>query len=544
MEEAPHLGGGSASEFELVFRRSNALEIVVADVLMKEVGSGVRKASLHLLAFVLYGDRNLHHHVVKEMERMGGIANKAQHGWRKARDCAIRKVLTFLGDLRMNVRAYCDVLPQSIDGRASLGLGAGPAGPDPTKAVERSMDVWRRAMARLQGEMAIMLVLKKALKAVETDLRSDDDAHTFEDVAQFYSAVRDVVSESLMIDVEKRKGMLNEKHWVDVTSRADSTVFASAKSRAQMWLSQFEASRSEVESQLDDAGIGFGPSARVMEDKFSVLVAASAGVAALVSCHQHAFSWSKDVGNLLSSMVLAFHSLERVSGGAMGPPEALKKNFFRGVEETFDAIDVVVNWSFASLHDKVLGSLEKSIGCTNAHEGNTIPQKPKSLRFEEPPKSDIKGGDGADGTGAPAQSRRKPRHARMKSSPDALLHLNAHMDDYPVAETDMDRELDREIETGEDKSNLQVAYPTTDSYDPNGTCEGADGEGSGEGMGQRGEEELCTVPEGSQLEYNEEEEDADDHEIIVRDDVEDAAKPKKTSHTSHVRSMSVDGIPF
>lgn len=544
LEEAGHVGAASASEFEAVFHGSNALEIVVGDVLMKEVGSGVRKALLHLLAFVLYGERELHHCVVGEVEKMGGAGKESEEGWRRARDGAIRKVLTFLSDLRMNVRAYCDVLPGGANGKGGTGVGAGPAGPDPTKAVERSMDAWRRAMARLQGEMAIVTVLKKALKAVETQLRCEDDLQMLENVEEFYKAVRDAVSECIVKDVERRKEVLNEAYWVDVTSGADSTVFAAAKSRAQLWLSQFEASRSEVESQLDDAGIGFGPSARVSEDKFSVLVAASAGVAALVSCHQHAFSWSKDVGNLLSSMVWAFHSLERVSSGEMGPPKALKKNFLTGVEDTFAAIDDVVNWSFASLHDKVLGSLEKSIGSGNASEGNTLPQKSRFLRFEEPPKADLKEGDNADGTSTPAQSRRKPRHARMKSSPDALLHLNAHMDDYPISETDVDRELDREIDTGDDRSSSQVVSPTAELFDQNGTCEAVDGEDSTGNVRLRGEDELRTVPEGSPLDFDEDEEDPDDDEIIVHDNIGDAARPKKVGHTSHVRSMSVDGIPF
>lgn len=544
LEEAGHVGGGSAGEFEAVFHGSNALEIVVSEVLMKEVGSEVRKALLHLLAFVLYGQCELHHRVVGEVEKMGAIGKEREEGWRRARDGAVRKVLSFLSDLRMNVRAYCDVLPGGANGKGGAGGGAGPAGPDPTKAVERSMDAWRRAMARLQGEMAIVIVLKKALKAVEIQLRSEEDLHMHENVEEFYKAVRDAVSDCIVKDVERRKEVLNKTYWVDVTLGADSTVFAAAKSNAQLWLSQFEAARSEVESQLDDAGIGFGPAARVLEDKFSVLVAASAGVAALVSRHQHAFSWSKHVGNLLSSMMLAFHSLERVSCSEMGPPEALKKSFLKGVEDTFAAIDDIVNWSFASLHEKVLGSLEKSIGFGNASEGNTLPQKSKLLRFEEPPKTDLKDGDSTDGIGTPAQSRRKPRHARMKSSPDALLHLNAHMDDYPITETDVDRELDREIDTGEEKSNLQIVSPTTESFDQNGTYEAVDGESNTGELSPRGEDELRTVPEGSPLEYDEDEEDPDDDEIIVHDNVEDAARPKKVGHTSRVRSMSVDGIPF
>lgn len=519
--------------------------------------SAVRKALVSLLGFVLYGDRALHCTFAEEVVRLNGAlkaVGEAGERYAAERKAALRKVLAFLRDVSISIRAYEDVLPstavQSTKPHSPIGASplpaTGPAGPDPTKAVERSMDAWRRAMSRLQGEMAIIVVLTTALDKVDKELQFEPEIASLE-LEHFYNAMRDAMKGYISKDVEARKELLNSRHWVDVTTGADSTVFEAAKSRAELWLSQFEASRSEVESQLDDAGIGFGPSARVLEDKFSVLVSASAGVAALVSCHQHAFSWARDVANLLSSMVTAFYALERMSSGDLGPPDTLKKRFFKGVEDAFASIDNVVNWSFTSLHDKVLGSLEKST-IDDAEIGNTQPQKPRSLRFEEPPKTPVKDGESADGETTQPQSRRKPRHARMKSSPDALLHLNAHFDDYSDSETELDREIDREMESSEERereATSQVSSPTKTSPTPEQTKDAEEISDSIEGMWKRGEDELPVVYEGQPLEYDEDEEDPDDHEIIVHEDnLEDAAKPKKVNHTSHVRSMSVDGIPF
>lgn len=535
------------------------MQIVADGVLQMDIAeeSAVRKALVSLLGIVLYGDRALHCTFAEQVVRMNGAlkaVSDAGDRYVAERKNALRKVLAFLRDVSISIRAYEDVLPsaavQSTKPRSPAGASphpaSGPAGPDPTKAVERSMDAWRRAMARLQGEMAIVVVLTTALDKVDKELRCEP-VSAFLELEHFYSAMRETVKEYISKDVEARKALLSSRHWVDVTTGADSTVFEAAKSRAELWLSQFEASRSEVESQLDDAGIGFGPSARVLEDKFSVLVSASAGVAALVSCHQHAFCWARDVAILLSSMVTAFHALERMSSSDLGPPGTLKKTFFKGVEDAFASIDNVVNWSFASLHDKVLGSLEKStVG--DSEVGNTQPQKPRLLRFEEPPKTPVKDGESVDDETAQPQSRRKPRHARMKSSPDALLHLNAHFDDYSDSETELDREIDREIESSEERegeTGSQVPSPTKTSPIPENTNDAEETSDSNEAMWKRSEDELPVVYEGEPLEYNGDEEDPDDHEIIVHEDnLEDAAKPKKVNHTSHVRSMSVDGIPF
>ena len=552
LEEAASHGSTGIVAFENVFHGSRALDIVADGVLQKDFGSesGVRKALATLLGFVLYGGRVLHSRFAELVVQLNCSlkhTSEATERCIQGRKIAVRKVLAVLRQIYADIRAYEEVLPSPADklskpnspSRVPVQPNAGPAGPDPTKAVERSVDAWRRSMARLQGEMAMIVVLVNALGTVESKLRCDGDS-SLEEQGQFYGAMRETIKAHISQDIKARKDLLNSQYWVDITTGADSTVFEAVRSRADLWLTQFEASRSEVESQLDDAGIGFGPSARVPEDKFSVLVSASARVAALVSYHQHAFSWAKDVADLLNSMVIAFQCLQTVNKGDLSAPEKLKNNFFLGVEDAFACISNVVNWSFTSLHEKVLGSLEKSIAGGSQKE--TV-QPQKSLRFEEPPKSPTKNEVVADAEASQPQSRRKPRHARMKSSPDALLHLNDHFDGYSDSETSP------EVEGSENRESeipSQIPLPADNAKAGENGTQSEEASDSTESW-VRGQEELPIVYEEQPLNYDEEEEkeDPNDREIIVHDDaLEDSVKPKKVSHTSHVRSMSVDGIPF
>lgn len=540
----------AATHFESVFNASNALHIVVTDVLRQQPaeGSAVWNALISLLARVLYGDAALHNSLARHIVSLNSTLpqDSTRDECLKERAHAIAVLLSFLRDISANMRAYVEVLPASTSDHDLLSLqppppSAAPAGPDPTKAVERSMDAWRRAVARLQGHMALIVVLDKALIAADHTFECPPNL-TFTHLKPFYDAVREAIKTHINSDLQERKRTLGSQHWTSVTKGADTTVFEAARVRAQSWLAQFEASRLEVESQLDDAGIGFGPSARVSESKFSVLVSASARVAALVSCHQHSFTWAKETTRLLTSMITAFRCLEKVGDGLLAPPAELRSTFFAGLEGAISAIDNVVNWSFASLHDKVLGSLEKSSSVTPTAGDTLPPLKPKQLRFEEPPKVIIHEPDGGIAGSAPVQSRRKPRHARMKSSPDALLHLNAHFDDYSDEDAEADRVVDREIECNEDRDSEQASFVgSTSNVDSDRSQGGSDADANEDKVGVPQVEELPVVYENQ--EYGEDDEDDDDRDIIVHEDMEES-KPKKVNHTSHIRSMSVDGIPF
>lgn len=570
LAEARHHSQTPALQFEFVFHGSHALDIVANNVLAAHPSpdSPVRKALIALFGFVLYGDHRLHARMSELVVDVNAALPEAEattSGLReicmRERDAAVAHSIAFLKDVLVNMRAYADVLPPAPDVRDSKAAGrtaasshaavvdaAGPAGPDPTKAVERSIDTWRRAVARLQGEMALVVVLNKALVAADSELRPEPNC-TLDALDQYFTALRQAVRKHIEADLAARIDRLNAVYWADVAQGAESTVFQAARERASFWVVQFENARRDVERLLDDAGIGFGPSARVPEDKFDVLLGATAGVAALVSCQQRAFGWATETSRLLGEMVTAVRCLEGVADGRLTPSGELRKMFFAGLGAAYAAIDEVVDWSFATLHDKVLGSLEKSCGKVSdmggGGGGEEMAPRIRALRFEEPPKTPKGDADGLEN--GSASNRRKPRHARMKSSPDALLHLNARFDEYSDDDTEIDRSVDREIEFNDEEEDIFGAGSIDDS-------ENGEGANASQELTVNGDLDVSRSSEdavGSDYDDHAEEagfvaddDEADDRDIIVHDDVEDNAKPKKVSHASHVRSISVDGIPF
>ncbi len=159
----------------------------------------------------------------------------------------------------------------------------------------------------------------------------------------------------------------------------------------------------------------------------------------------------------------------------------------------------------------------------------------------------------------------------MKSSPDELLHLNAHLE---VPRQGGDREADARDVNGDPSLEDQDSSANGDELSPNkgssmsntserhsppaaltsGRNPSADEpfidafssdlmKGHRRGASAR-EEHLAVVYEGKLLEYEGDDEDDDDRHIVVHEDVEESTGPKKVNHPSHVRSMSVDGIPF
>lgn len=566
--------GGPASQFETVFHESRALETVTESIMLMDIlpDSAVQRALVSLFGFVLYGDEAMHRKFAEETRAL----DKALTGGKESTDrcrVAICKVLSVLRGISADVHAYNGVLPMVTSTNSDmtstsassprspnrpLTASGGPAGPDPSKIVERSMYGWRRASARLHGEIALVAILQQALSAVDNQFVVKEDAGYVEGASamqSYYSAMSDIVKGRLAADINERIEALNSRWWPEVVHVAAEEVFAAVDERSRLWLSQFETLRGELESQLDDVGIGFGPAARVGASKVPALVTASAGVAALVSSHQRALLWAQDTVKLLSSMARAFRALASMSGAAYCPPRPLTATFAKGLKGAFASIDGATDWSFTALHDKVLGSLQKSASTGTAT--SPPPQRIRALRFEEPAKSSSPTGSN-DGEGSLSQRRRKPRHARMKSSPDELLHLNANFDDMSDPDTDVpDRDADRDADSHADSAVVPSESEALSTSGPG--REGTVLIGSAHAVNPNGntgtnskpprrEDELPIVYEGKPLVCDDDDDDDDDRDIVVHENMVDAAGPKKVNHSSHMRSMSVDasfrGIPF
>jgi len=576
----------SVPKFDAIFRASHALEIVSETILFMSItaDSAVHKALVSLYGFVLYGDETMHRSLADEARKLrdalatqsssDSTLNLLVNSLEKNlvldpilgspsltyKQAAVYKVLRVLRDVADDVAAYNGILPKTPQNTREGNLGShnlSPAGPDPTKVVERSMDSWRRACARLQGEMAIIVVLETALVSMGGQLAAPPGSP--DQLVQFFASVSSIVKERLKMDIQQRNQALCESWWTHVATSDANSVFEAVETRALAWHGLFQTGLSDVEGQLNNIGLGFGPAARVSADKVPALVNCSAGVAALTSTHNHALDWCKETAKVLTGMSVAFAALSQTHGGTYGPPKHLVESFIEGTNRASDAIFGVQSWSFDPVYEKILGSLEKSV---EAHAGTTESTAPKTkgIRFEEPERMEMvrnlsmESQDGEKSEGG-SQKRRKPRHARMKSSPDELLHLGAHLevpnreamngDDAESVESSdtSPQKTPSRTRTSTSPTSLVTCISEGDEVNNSATATEAKIQSEGERKG-----ELAVVYEEKLLEYEEDEEE--DRHIVVREDVDiqvavaedESNGRKKPPH--HSRSMSVDGIPF
>ena len=449
-----------------------------------------------------------------------------------------------------------------------------------------------------------------------------------------------LISAHITADLTRRAAHLTSTLWPTLLS-ADAT-FDATLARANQWLAQFEAARRAIEAQLDEAGLGFGPAARVGVGKMDVLLAASAAVAALVANHQRAFEWANRTAKLLHTMVVAFRAVEKramqVTHGAqlqIVPHQQLKHAFYTRLNSALREIDNVMQWNAGPIPDKVLKSLEKSCVVSNgtaaaaavasttatnttnntttttttttsatttsALSGSAVAAKAAEsnkatsaavghtqprlrVRFDEPPKESKQ--KTSPNRSSDASARPKPRHMRMKSSPDALLHLNTNHfdDDRPTANN-----VTNSNGGSSNSSNNATAAAAAAATEANKTGANDELKTTVNGqisqkttprkqVGVRFSEHVgSTQPAVTATPYyahdDDDDDDDDDRDIIVHEDEdededeelerENGEEPhagdtngkgsavKKSphphphpAHSSHIRSMSVDGIPF
>lgn len=574
--------GSSMSGYQTAFDASYALEVVSESIIFMPISpdSAVQKALISLFGFVLYGDERMHREVANEARSFADVLAKGSNNASEALDVdllvlnlesqfqcdtsakpwnmmpslslkqvAIYKVLQVLRSIASSISAYTGILPENNVNvnRNSMGDSVcqthlTPAGPDPRKAVERSMNEWRKSCARLQGEIAIIVILEEALAALEDGLSKFEGCTA--ELCNFLGAVSAIVKTGLEADIKQRGEALCETWWAAVATGDATAVFDAVDTRAQVWLALFQDLLSELEGEMNTMGLGLSQSARALPVGVSSLLSASARVAALVSTHRQALDWCQKTSELLTVMSVAFQSLSVMREGSHRPPVTLINSFFSGVSRASDAIAEVHKRSFDLVCSKVLGSLQKS-----ATTGVTVPRQ-KGIRFEEPEKSGTvrfaakEGGDDKSDN----QRRRKPRHARMKSSPDELLHLNAHME----APRDIDFSNSGDIDANghaDDESPNKSSNASSESENISLPCSlmsetsGSTVESAATALTNSVGEELPVVYEGKILEQEASDEDDDDRHIVVHEDVvEENVSPKKAK--SHSRSMSVDGIPF
>lgn len=570
-----------ATQFEIVFRASQALDIVSIAVLelFPQPDSPVCKALISLFSFVLYGDHRLFVSICEHVAKLNAALSKldvsnVSQRYRGHRDKALSKIIHFLKNVFMNVRAFSDVLPNSPEirdrplhlankpandigesskvkisssnGNVGLDPNHGSIAPEPIGAVKCSMDAWGRVFARLQGEVTLISVLNDSMRKAETELCLSDVV-PFQPLNDFFDEVRDSVRRHIEADVRARMNRLKAVYWADVIVGAETTVFKATRDQSDHWIGQLDEVRLEIEQKLIDYETDSGNSARAADEKISALIPASSGVASLVYCQERAFTWACETAKLLRVMSDAVRELENVAGDCrVGPSLELSNRFQDGVDRAFTAIDGVLEWSFETLRCKVMDTLVKSIEKSSAKNDGTDLERPRTLRFEEPPETsagrDMSENDQLSG------SRRKMRHMRMKSSPDALLHLNAQLDGYSNREIDPNRSINRDINLDNhagvaQDAEISVSFKfgeiiKTDEESSITIKVDSDTTQCGTEKKFLSVDSDCT----SDRAVEEDDDEADDRDIIVHGSPGSESETRKVH--SHVRSMSVDGMPF
>eukprot|EP00178_Gracilaria_changii_P009388 TRINITY_DN2751_c0_g1_i1.p1 TRINITY_DN2751_c0_g1~~TRINITY_DN2751_c0_g1_i1.p1 ORF type:complete len:724 (-),score=171.88 TRINITY_DN2751_c0_g1_i1:575-2677(-) len=427
----------------------------------------------------------------------------------------LSQLLTLLSDLRLASDAFASVTPANtplIAEDAAL-----PSGLLPAQALAKSASHVRQGLALIHVQLQQTLLISRY--AADIDRLLSHNA--------LFSPLRAHLSRVFTADIAARKSQLE---WNTLLAPFSNRVFSCVQQESHAFLNRFHALQQRIHSCLDDVCL-FDTPPKSASAKAQQTVNAACAAAALLTAQQRAFDWANHAAVLLRAVRSAVRALLMLAPN-MRPPEALVDQFEQAVGDAFSYVQKVVEYASDSAAQRVLTNVAK----------NTAQGK-RTLRFEEPPKQQRS-----------PNARRKPRHARMKSSPDALLHLNAHFDDYG--------------DEGEAHSPKQPDNPTPNSK----RAEGDDDNGGHEADDDSdASTDTTRVYEGRTLLYTEDSEhpipaddatllslpgkecddeiapqevhsEDDDGEIIVHESEED--KPKKAAHPSHLRSMSVDGIPF
>jgi hypothetical protein len=348
---------------------------------------------------------------------------------------------------------------------------------------ERLMRPWRIAIARLHNELSAVVILRDALdnlgnilpvpdengdtgnvligRLADTRLRdvapsaacdegnenlNSSTGSTVETPGKvampteldqtFLKDVYDIVERRLRADIIERSDVIREKWWPALAHDAGSAICQAVSERVAERISKLESISTKINSQLRSMALGFGSTSRVSPCKYSDLVAVVEAFANLVEEHSSAMDAAESASNQMDVLLTSLRAIgvSSLKSGVAPPIRALRL-FYRNVASAYSGLDDVRAWSFAALHSKVTGCLRKS----------SQPRQ-RALRFEEPScdtgEGRTEGGSpdenasvdehsgvspaGSSGTGS--AQRHKPRHVRMKSSPDELLNLHMRLD--------------------------------------------------------------------------------------------------------------------
>lgn len=254
--------------------------------------------------------------------------------------------------------------------------------------------------------------------------------------AKFFEFVYSLIEQHMARDIRTRTEVIQAKHWQSLVYSAVCPMLQSVTESASERLKHFEKRQQNIESSLRLAGFCSSQSANGALSKNSDLLSATKQVEVLLVEHRCAVDQFRclagDIRRLLTSVRAV--GVASVNASVVPPNEVLQQLYER-VKDTFSVLVEGTQWSFKPTYSKVSALLQKSAA-----------PKPRMLRFEEPDVvslEDSKEPSCAEEAQAatafyderltPVETakmskRHKPRHARMKSSPDELLNLQSRLD--------------------------------------------------------------------------------------------------------------------
>lgn len=425
---AGSIGGG----FGVIFGDSGALGIVTRGVLFRTGGGGfgaVHEALVGLYGECLYGGRE----VLGEVVRRAVGADVGPDG--------VEGFVAIVEGLRALKKGLEDL--GGAEGATNGEEECDGGGISPREGW--LMRPWREALAGLNAGLVGVGVLREGV----VDIGSGGAGEGDDTGGQFLREVRALVVDAIEEDIQARSKVLREELWGRLSLEAGGQIYGAVGRRARRRLEALEKSKARVDADFRALGVSIAKGGCLAEGKQGEMLAVVRTLEALVDEHVDALdkaeAASGQLGVLLTSMRAS--GVASVAAGVVPPNKALQE-FYVTITSAFAALDELRAWSLAGVSGKVMAVLQKS----------TAPKK-KSIRFVEPEGMElaVQSGSGVraetvasfvgdtvgsgieiDSPGAmspggpltPSGSgkRHKPRHARMKSSPDELLLFNARLD--------------------------------------------------------------------------------------------------------------------
>jgi hypothetical protein len=301
----------------------------------------------------------------------------------------------------------------------------------------------------------------------------------------FISGAYNLVSARLSADISDRSAVLSAKTWPALAQDIAETICTTVAHRAAYRIGKLESQSAKIDDQLMSMGLGFGPAVHVAPAKHASLLVVGDLVERLVEEHLRAMAAAEAATAQLDTLLTCVRSIgvASVSASVVPPSKALQA-FYESITSAFAALDDIRSWSCAPLHSKVMGCFSKSLvpklrtlrfeepmktvsgigvaACAGQDGSRNVSKSSggigetdnlnSSYRVidgvrvsdsEAAPGATDAGGSTSGaavasspagrvpgaGPGSGGKRLHKPRHARMKSSPDELLHLHSRLDD-------------------------------------------------------------------------------------------------------------------